>query len=96
METVMVNKGNWSGETVPMKVDRKTGQFEVHGYHFRMEILPEENGFQEAVVYGAEWGAEPFMHGCRYKGMWTFLNCGIDRDHIDPYVAAMQVLFNTL
>lgn len=56
METVMVNKGNWSGETVPMEVDRKTGQFEVHGYHFRMDILPEENGFQEAVVYWRRMG----------------------------------------
>ena len=94
METITTNKGNWTGQTVKVRVNREKGTFNLFGYKFRIEIKADAI----AHLYGSNWdgGEKPFVTGFQYKGEWTFSSCGCSREDKDVFVAAIQLLHNII
>lgn len=104
MRTLTMNKADWSGEEVTVKI-RKDGSFKVYDEEFKMKETKFSEGGSHFRVYrkGSQF---PTIEGWELKyEKLTRLNsfmfsslCGdIQREHkTDPYVAAIQVLYMIL
>lgn len=96
---IKINKDNWSGEERELIVEGNT--FKVHGYTFHMKEEKLSEGHIMYAVTSPDFGG-PVLEGFSFpnidSGEVTF-NCelsGLSRTHPNPYVAAAQLLFNTI
>lgn len=98
--TLTINKGNWSGEDVTVRV-KKDGSFKLFGETFKMSEKEDETGEKgemlytitdsnnNHVIYGFKTVSERLP---RLNGV-TFCHGSIERNHkSNPYIAAIQVL----
>jgi len=94
-----MNKDNWSGEEFELVVKNNT--FELNGYVFTMNAEQLEEGDVKYTVTSPDW-KEPVAVGFCFRSLgdnYSTFTCDfsdVNRSHSNPYVAAAQLLFNTI
>lgn len=91
---VTLNKSDWSGEVVTVKVNKNTGGFNYLGYRFTLK-KKRECGEVLWVLTGDVW-TDPLATGHEFDGSVWFSSNGIDREDKDPFKAAIKLLSNII
>jgi hypothetical protein len=105
-ETVVFKQADWSDKIMAMEVDRDSMTFELLGYTFKLENdkgLPEdlkegEFGYGFAChILGDSW-TDPlgYVTKCNHEEYYLASACGITRESTDPFIAAAQLICNTV
>ena len=101
---IKINRCNWSGDETTLSYDPKTGAFEMShlkGYVFWLE---RQNCCDEVTgamfkIRGSQWRADDSL-GQVWEGLqkchYTAFSMGIERDADNPFIAAAQLLCNTV
>lgn len=98
VESVMINKSDWTGDETFVIYDPETGKFTIdhmEGEEFHLEPSDTEGLWH---IRGKGW-APDFSLGSVVecgKGDYIAQTMGISRDADCPYVAAAQLLCNTI
>ncbi len=92
MQTLEINKSNWSGEKAKLKM-RNDGSFELYGYQITVAV----NG-DSAKVFIDGRPDDMLVHKWTPEngGKWFASSYGVERENESVFVAVAQVLFNTL
>lgn len=92
MQTITMNRGDWSGKEVTIKL-KKDNSFQLFGYTFKVSFPTEDT----LVVTGDDW-SEPLFTGFKYanEDLWYVSDCGISRENKDAIEAVVQLLCNTI
>jgi len=111
MKTIEINKNNWTGELVKLRI-KKDMSFEVHDYKFRVERTQHDvnnENWDTFIVRSDEFGEYTKEHGM-FKGFTMdgavyMSHVGCERENqIEKYgdiettavVTAAQIIFNTV
>ena len=80
----------WTGERIKLVIDRETGRFDLFNSRFRMDI--HEN---TASLFDQK-GRTPLFKGHLHGNYWFFEGEDNIREDKDPYMAAIQVLYDII
>jgi hypothetical protein len=80
----------WTGNIIKAVIDRETGEFTLFHSRFRLDI--QEN---KAALMDYNSG-EPIFKGYVRGNCWFFEELEYCRESADPYVAAIQMLYDIL
>jgi hypothetical protein len=92
-ETLKFNKSNWSGESIAIEVNTKTGYFKFYDDVFYLKFNKERD---TAKAVCKQW-EYPLTTGYLHNGIWYFeSSVGVTREDKNPFIAAIQVLCNII
>lgn len=80
----------WTGHKIKLVIDRETGRFVLFNNRFRMD-------FQDDTGYLYDCNSKtPLFKGRLHGNYWFFEGQDNIREDKDPYVAAIQVLYDLI
>jgi hypothetical protein len=93
--TIILNKSNWTGESVTVQVNQFTKQFTFGGDRYRLRVINEAAHAVEQLEYTG-WRLVATLYGPD-KGRYTAISafCDLSRDANCPFKAAVKLLCNT-
>lgn len=101
---IHINRANWSGDEATLNYNPKTGVFEMahlEGYVFWLErsTACDEVTGSMWKIRGSQWRAEydlgQVWEGLK-RGHYTAFSMGVERDSDNPFIAAAQLICNTV
>lgn len=99
MHSVMINREDWSGKQETMQI-LEDGSFKLMGYTFRLVRKPEQEDDYFAFVaeiHGEGWTDKlGSVIRCNDEKGYTALDSNMNRDDLDPTVAAAKLLCNLI
>jgi hypothetical protein len=100
MRIIEVNKANWSGETIKVRI-KADNSFELYDYNFQLAF--RRYGTHESFKVTEEGWDYPLVKGIRYAGEEEWVAYQevetmeeMSREAKDPFEAAVQVLSNII
>jgi len=101
---ITFNKGNWTGEETTINVRKQDHSWLLNGTRYWLVFSYRDNRQPYfAELHGDAWNPTgPLAKGYRltltpgYNRIWQFEAVGCQREHESPYVAASQIIFNTV
>jgi hypothetical protein len=93
-EKLTLNKGNWSGETMSIEINRVSGKFKFDESDMWLEYIDDDM----VKLWGSSWPDYPLAFGFLHHNTWMCHadGSGVERDDPDPYVAMIQILCNII
>lgn len=79
-----------TGFKIKVVIDRATGEFTLFNSRFQLDIQDKK-----AVLVDFDSG-NPICTGFLRGDCWSFEELDYFRDHEDPYVAAVQILYDII
>ena len=100
METMVIKKGNWSGETAEIKAFKnKVCLYGVCGQEkwedFKIKHYETDEGFKHFTVSHEDYSLAPIVLGHIDSGIW-YAQASVQRCSPCLYTAIAQVLYNIL
>lgn len=99
---VEVNKGDWSGEKIKVKVNQTKKSFSLFDYDFTIKVKGKggkELDTRTFEIVSPDWNY-PLAKGTVYeydgKTMYSFYAFDISRDSENMYESAIQLLCNVI
>jgi hypothetical protein len=78
----------WTGLKIKVVIDRETGEFVLFNTRFKMD-------FQDKKAFlSDDNGQSPLFTGYLRGNCWRFEEHGYVNENEDPYVAALQMLYD--
>lgn len=78
----------WTGLKIKMVIDRETGEFVLFHSRFRLNIQGNKASLMECD------GGVMILTGYLQGGIWCFEEFDFVREAEDPYIAAIQILYD--
>jgi len=98
METLKLNKNNWTGDETDLEVNREEMYivFDDERFYVREVNTDQDLNFRDFHIVESLDADYPTARGYFYKGVYEFEAYGVSRSSKDWAVAAAQLLFNIL
>lgn len=92
MQTIEINKGNWTGEKHELSYDSDSGEFEIYEEIYRLTPEYDIDGFTSRDLIDPSGRVICPIN--KDGDIWFCSAYGINREDANPYIAAAQLLFN--
>jgi len=96
---VEINKENWTGEKTKVRINPKKRTFTIDSmkeYSFKLSRNPQKANIE--YIRSPQWGPNHILGTITFDGdrYYAYSDVGIDRDDVNPFIAAAKLLCNTI
>ena len=100
-QTLTINRGNWSGKSMDITIDRTNSTFTIAHYGDEAFALVEKSAVDDFRAYTITISGQPTdltVGAFADDDLWMASDylCGIVREHKDPFVAAALLIASVL